>query len=114
MTARNAQHSLVLATTASPTRLRLKSPSAERARSHSLLWNGGSPSPGSWPGGGTPWLISKRLHANGTTALMLTARCQDVTSGPSKLAKWWRPDERGQAQERKALRDGSTASAQPV
>ena len=30
--------------------------------------------------GGTPYLISKRLHVNGTTALMLAARCQDVTS----------------------------------
>ncbi len=30
--------------------------------------------------GGTPYLISKRLHVNGTTALILAARCQDVTS----------------------------------
>jgi hypothetical protein len=30
--------------------------------------------------GGTPYLISKRLHVSGTAALMLTARCQDATS----------------------------------
>ena len=28
--------------------------------------------------GGTPYLISKRLHVSGTTALMLAARCQGV------------------------------------
>jgi hypothetical protein len=28
--------------------------------------------------GGTPYLISKRLHVSGTTALMLAARCRDV------------------------------------
>jgi hypothetical protein len=30
--------------------------------------------------GGTPYLISKRLHVNRTTALKLAARCQDMTS----------------------------------
>ena len=30
--------------------------------------------------GGTPYLISKRLHVSGTTALALAARCQDVAS----------------------------------
>jgi hypothetical protein len=30
--------------------------------------------------GGTPYLISKRLHVSGTAALMLAARCQDATS----------------------------------
>ncbi len=30
--------------------------------------------------GGTPYLISKRLHINGTTALTLAARCQGVPS----------------------------------
>ncbi len=30
--------------------------------------------------GGTPYLISKRLHVSGTTALMLAARCQGVAS----------------------------------
>jgi DNA-binding CsgD family transcriptional regulator len=30
--------------------------------------------------GGTPDLISKRLHVSGTTALALAARCQDVVS----------------------------------
>jgi len=30
--------------------------------------------------GGTPYLISKRLHVSGTTALTLAARCQDVAS----------------------------------
>jgi hypothetical protein len=29
--------------------------------------------------GGTPSLISKRLHVSGTTALALANRCQDVT-----------------------------------
>jgi hypothetical protein len=28
--------------------------------------------------GGTPYLISKRLHVSGTTALALVARCQGV------------------------------------
>jgi hypothetical protein len=45
--------------------------------------------------GSTPYLISKRLHVNGTTALMLAARCQDVTSWPydeytSIVAEDWR------------------------
>jgi hypothetical protein len=30
--------------------------------------------------GGTPYLISKRLHVSGTTALTLAAQCQDPTS----------------------------------
>jgi hypothetical protein len=30
--------------------------------------------------GGTPYLISKRLHVSGTTALLLAARCQGVAS----------------------------------
>jgi len=30
--------------------------------------------------GGTPDVISKRLHVNGTTALALAARCPDVAS----------------------------------
>jgi hypothetical protein len=30
--------------------------------------------------GGTPYLISKRLHVSRTTALALAARCQSVTS----------------------------------
>jgi hypothetical protein len=30
--------------------------------------------------GGTPYLISRRLHVSGTTALALAARCQDVAS----------------------------------
>lgn len=30
--------------------------------------------------GGTPYLISKRLHVSGTTALMLAARCQGAAS----------------------------------
>ena len=30
--------------------------------------------------GGTPYLISKRLHVSGTTALALAARCKDVAS----------------------------------
>ena len=30
--------------------------------------------------GGTPYLISKRLHVSGTTALTLAARCQDMAS----------------------------------
>jgi hypothetical protein len=30
--------------------------------------------------GGTPYLISKRLHVSGTTALTLAARCQAVAS----------------------------------
>jgi hypothetical protein len=30
--------------------------------------------------GGTRYLISKRLHVRGTTALTLAARCQDATS----------------------------------
>ena len=30
--------------------------------------------------GGTPYVISKRLHVNGTTALALAARCPDVAS----------------------------------
>jgi hypothetical protein len=30
--------------------------------------------------GGTPYLISKRLHVSGTTALTLAARCQDPPS----------------------------------
>jgi hypothetical protein len=30
--------------------------------------------------GGNPYLISKRLHVSGTTALALAARCQDVAS----------------------------------
>jgi hypothetical protein len=30
--------------------------------------------------GGTPYLISKRLHVSGTTAHALAARCQDVAS----------------------------------
>jgi DNA-binding CsgD family transcriptional regulator len=49
--------------------------------------------------GGTPYLISKRLHVNGTTALTLAARCQDVTSRPSESARGakrraWQHDER--------------------
>ena len=30
--------------------------------------------------GGTTYLISQRLHVSGTTALMLTARCQGAAS----------------------------------
>jgi DNA-binding CsgD family transcriptional regulator len=30
--------------------------------------------------GGTPYVISKRLHVSGTTALTLAARCQGVAS----------------------------------
>ena len=30
--------------------------------------------------GGTPYLISKRLHVSGTTALLLAARCRGVAS----------------------------------
>jgi hypothetical protein len=30
--------------------------------------------------GGTPYVISKRLHVSGTTALRLAARCQGVAS----------------------------------
>lgn len=30
--------------------------------------------------GGTPYLIAKRLHISGTTALTLAARCQDLAS----------------------------------
>ena len=30
--------------------------------------------------GGTPYLISKRLHVSGATALLLAARCQGVAS----------------------------------
>lgn len=30
--------------------------------------------------GGTPYLISERLHVSGSTALTLAARCQGVTT----------------------------------
>jgi hypothetical protein len=30
--------------------------------------------------GGTPYLIAKRLHVSGTTALTLAAQCQDAAS----------------------------------
>ena len=30
--------------------------------------------------GGTPYLISERLHVSGTTALTLAARCQGIAS----------------------------------
>jgi len=30
--------------------------------------------------GGTPYLMSKRLHVSGTTALLLAARCRGMAS----------------------------------
>ncbi len=35
--------------------------------------------------GGTPHLISKRLHVSGATALTLTARCRQAKAAPSWL-----------------------------
>ena len=44
--------------------------------------------------GGTTDLISKRLHVSGTTALMLAARCQDMTPGPSEPGRGATPKAR--------------------
>jgi hypothetical protein len=87
VTARSARHSLVLADdgivdpiaveiAASGTRTVALTPAERQLAAARIL----AP-------GGTPYLISKRLHVNGTTALTLAARCQDMTSRPSEPAR---------------------------
>ena len=78
MTARSAQHSLVLADdgiidliaveiAARGTRTVALTRAERQLAAARIL-----------AAGGTSYLISKRLHVNGTTALKLAARCQDV------------------------------------
>jgi hypothetical protein len=80
VTARPAQHNLALADdgiidpiaveiAASGTRTVALTPAERQLAAARILAQGG-----------TPYLISKRLHVSGTTALTLAARCQGVAS----------------------------------